>query len=202
MCGRYRIDEEETLVGLRDYIEGFNRQRLGGDVKTDGEVFPSDTVPVVASSRALKPAVFPMEWGFVLPDGRRIINARSETARERPLFSEGMARRRCAVPAVCYYEWTHTGPRNKYAIRPPEGMTWLAGLYRLQAGRPAFVILTRPPVREITFIHNRMPVLLPRDRIGEWIDPGADPGAVLASALRSVRYERVPPAVEQTRMFY
>lgn len=200
MCGRYRIDDEETLIELRELISSFNRQRLGEGVKTGGEVFPSDTVPVVATSRARRPGVFPMTWGFALSNGRRIINARGETAREKPLFSESMASRRCVVPAGCYYEWTHAGPRDKYAIRPREGAAWMAGLYRLHEGRPAFVILTRPPAEEIAFIHDRMPVLLPRSRVLEWIDPGADPAPVLASALRAVRFERVPPAAEQTRM--
>lgn len=203
MCGRYRIEDGADSPELRELIGALNRRHTGEGVKTSGEVFPSDTVPVVAMNRSMKPGVFPMEWGFTLPDGRRIINARSETARERPLFSEGMARRRCAVPAACYYEWTHDGRRDKYAICAPEGgATYMAGLYRIQAGRPSFVILTRAPADEIAFIHSRMPVLLPRSRIGAWIDPGADAPALLGEALQTVRFSRVAPEIEQTRMTF
>ena len=199
MCGRYRFDEGEP-TGLRAIIEEVNRRAPDTPVKTSGEVFPTDVVPVVASDRRLSPAAFPMAWGYTLPDGRRVINARSETAGERPLFRDGMERRRCAVPATSYFEWQRTGPRTKYAIRPADGEWFcLAGLYRLEAGRPVFTILTRAPGDRVAFIHDRMPVILPPDLARDWLNPAH----AAADLLRHAVLDVVPtPAdgTEQLRM--
>ena len=93
MCGRYCIAENVT-EDLRHIIEEINRR--GGNsekaVKTSGEIFPTDLVPVLANNKNMKPTAFAMEWGYTLPDGRRIINARSETAHEKGMFKEGLKR--------------------------------------------------------------------------------------------------------------
>ena len=161
-------------------------------MKTCGEIFPTDVVPVVASSRHLAPEGFAMRWGFVLPDGKRIINARSETAGERPLFMDGMRQRRCAVPATRYFEWEWIGgKRTKYAIWPERGgVFYFAGLYRIASGRPEFVILTRPPADGIAFIHDRMPVILPPDRVADWTNPERGPGDILERAVLAVTCEK------------
>jgi putative SOS response-associated peptidase YedK len=48
---------------------------------------------------------------------------------------------------------------------------YMAGIYRVENGRPVFTILTRDPAESISFIHNRMPVLLPSDMVPDWINP-------------------------------
>ena len=79
MCGRYYIglDSEEEWLAI---LEALNRKGAPENVKTSGEIFPSDTVPVVANNRQLKARPFAMRWGYSFPDGHPIINARSETA--------------------------------------------------------------------------------------------------------------------------
>lgn len=190
MCGRYHIDDGRDSVELSDIIGQINRRDIE-PIKTSGEIFPADVVPVVASNRRMAPAAFAMRWGYALSDGGRIINARSETAREKPMFRDGMRQRRCAVPATRYYEWERaSGKRTKYAIWPKDGaLFYMAGIYRLEAGKPEFCILTREPADSIAFIHNRMPVILPRDAMREWIDPRREPGDLLARAVQSVAYE-------------
>jgi len=193
MCGRYWIDDGRDSVELGRIIEQANRRAAPGPVKTAGEIFPADVVPVVASSRHLAPEGFAMRWGYALPDGKRIINARSETADTRPLFRDGMRQRRCAVPASRYFEWARAGSaRTKYAIRPEaEGLFYLAGLYRISGGAPEFVILTRPPADSIAFIHDRMPVILPDALVADWTDPRRDAGDILGRAVLAVTHERV-----------
>ena len=202
MCGRYHLADEYRPEGLRRLIEVMNRRADAGGVKTSGEVFPSDAAPVVATGRSLRPGVFGMTWGYAAQDGRRIINARSETAASKPLFRDGMAERRCAVPASCYFEWErHTREHTKYAIRPEAGdMTWMAGIYRLAPGRPEFAILTRASAPGIAFIHDRMPVLLPEALVGAWINPESDPIRILEQAVQAVRYAPAPGAREQLAM--
>ena len=133
-----------------------------------------------------------MAWGYAMPDGKRIINARSETAGELPLFRDGIFRRRCAVPANRYFEWERSGgKRTKYAIRPEVGeLFYFAGLYRIADSRPEFVILTREPAQSIAFIHDRMPVILPSELVADWTNPRYDAGELLRHAVLAVTHEK------------
>ena len=202
MCGRYHIDDGRDDVELNGIIEAVNRRAAMEPVKTSGDVFPTDIVPVVASSRSMKPSAFAMRWGYALGDGRRIINARSETAESKPLFRDGMLNRRCAVPATNYYEWERRSrERTKYAIQPAAGgLFYMAGIYRIEDGRPVFTILTREPAESIAFIHDRMPVILPADLVKDWIDPRHQAGEILAHAVLDVAHAREPGAEQLSMM--
>ena len=193
MCGRYWIDDGRESVELGEIIAQVNRRPVTGPVKTCGEIFPTDVVPVVASSRRRAPEAFAMAWGYAMPDGKRIINARSETAGERPLFKDGMRQRRCAVPATRYFEWERIGDkRTKYAIWPERGgVFYFAGLYRIASGRPEFVILTRPPADGIAFIHDRMPLMMPEEYVPLWINPTARPEELVNKAVTDIYFEKV-----------
>ena len=182
MCGRFYVPEddlEETIVRVIERADE-RAQRLGAGKVARGEVFPTQTVAALAPSRQGRPEAFPMRWGYQLGGGKQLINTRSETAAEKPLFRDSFARRRCLIPAAWYYEWQHTGPeRARYALRPGwGGPVWLMGIYRFEPGLklPALSILTRAAALEISFIHDRMPVICPPDRIGEWLDPARDAG--------------------------
>lgn len=199
MCGRYFLDESPEL---RQYVEAMNRSplmaRSEGIAVDSGEVFPSNIVPAVATNRAGERAVFPMKWGFSIPGGRPLINARAESAAEKPSFREAFAAHRCALPASGYFEWERTlmpsGRKRagqKYRLKPAgEGVTWLAGLYRVENGFPVFVVLTREASGDVRFIHDRMPVMLPTDKVSEWVHPASCPEKVLASALIRVIFNR------------
>ncbi len=69
-------------------------------------------------------------------------------------------------------------------------MTWLCGLYRIEGGLPAFVILTREPGEKIRFIHDRMPLIMPGELVNEWIRPGAKPEELLPYALTEMDFEK------------
>jgi putative SOS response-associated peptidase YedK len=199
MCCRYWFDESPEL---RPFVEEMNRSPLvekfveTGSITTQGEVRPTNVVPVIASNRRGEKAVYPMKWGF---SGRTLlVNARSETAATKPTFSDAWKSHRCIVPASCYFEWEHlvsddgrrkTGP--KYLIRPKDSaVTWMCGLYRIENGLPGFVVLTREPGESIRFIHDRMPLIMPEDLTGEWIRPAARPEDLLPHALTDMRFER------------
>ncbi len=190
MCSRYYV---ELSPELRPIIEAARRSplagkmvhQLGRPVVCEGEVKPTDIAPVIASSSKGQRSVFPMIWGFRQAErdhtkrSQPLINARSETAADKPTFRECWQRRRCIIPASWYYEWEHLscpdGTRkigSKYTIQP-EGatVTWLAGLYRIENGFPFFTILTRQPSGELARIHDRMPLILPAGSIDHWINP-------------------------------
>lgn len=104
MCGRYYIDDGIDAEESREIIDTVNRRSNADQVKTSGEIFPTDYVPVISNNRTMQRSAFVMSWGYTLPDGKKIINARSETAGEKPMFRDGMQQRRCVIPATYYFE--------------------------------------------------------------------------------------------------
>lgn len=81
MCGRFYIAEEDTAEDLQRIIDSLNRRYNGNSpAKTKGEIRPTDMIPVVANTPALQPSAYAMRWGYTMPDGKPMLNARSETA--------------------------------------------------------------------------------------------------------------------------
>lgn len=195
MCGRYYIADEDAAEDLRQIIGEINRRNNIGDrpVKTAGEIFPTDLAPVLANNKNMRPAAFAMEWGYTLPDGRRIINARSETAHEKGMFKDGLKNRRCLIPASSYFEWeTREKEKIRYDIRPVgNGTLYMAGLYRIEGDKAVFTILTREPAESIAFIHNRMPVMLPGDMKNDWLNLRYDASDMMQAAVTEVVHRAV-----------
>ena len=140
-----------------------------------------------------------MKWGFQIPGRSLIVNARTESAAQKPTFKESWARHRCIIPASWYFEWEHLTGANgkkktgdKYMIQPAgSSITWLAGLYRIEEGFPVFAVLTREPTEDLRRIHDRMPLIMPRDLIDEWINPEAEAEELVKFAIMDVVAERV-----------
>lgn len=205
MCTRYAL--EKDLPELKDITEAVMRSALaskfiathGRPIITSGVVRPTDIVPVIApNSKGLK-TVFPMQWGFLAKDNKRsLFNARVETAAVKPTFKDAWQSRRCIVPASYYFEWQHfksadgkTKTGDKFAIQPAGyTVTWLCGLYRMENGYPVFVILTKEPTAELSRIHDRMPLILPEEKIDEWITPSSDPADIIPYALTDMIMEK------------
>ena len=122
MCGRFFLADSDNSGELRSIIDQLNRR--GAIVKT-GEIFPTDTVPVLANNRNRRVMPFSMQWGYTLPDDRLLINARSETAGEKALFQDAMRQHRCLIPATNYFEWEKRG-REK--IKPDRNLRHYAAM--------------------------------------------------------------------------
>ena len=205
MCTRYAL--EKDLPELKEVIEAVLLSPLtdkfidthARPLILDGEVHPTDIVPVIAPNSRGSRSVFPMQWGFLAKDNKRtLFNARVETASEKPTFKDAWKSHRCIIPASYYFEWEHlkspdgkvkTG--DKYAIQPTGcTVTWLCGLYRIEDGYPVFVVLTKEPSIELGKIHDRMPLILPKDKIDEWINPSSDPAEIIGQALSDMVIEK------------
>ncbi len=207
MCCRYFM---ELSPELRPYIEAVSKSSLssklvsvlGKSLITNGEVFPSNIVPVIAPDKSGKQTVFPMVWGFnVKGINRPIVNARSETANLKQSFKDAWKSHRCVIPASWYYEWEHipvspgkykTG--TKYAIQPAGyNITYLAGLYQIEEYRglnyPVFTILTKEPSDSVKKLHDRMPVILPEHVISDWICPDNKAEDIIPMAINEVIVE-------------
>jgi putative SOS response-associated peptidase YedK len=111
-----------------------------------------------ANGRVLVPAF----WGF---EGG-LINVRAETAAQK--FAAAFRHRRALVPADGFYEWSGKQP---LWFRPRDGGIFLfAGLAEtLPDGRDAFVVLTTAAEGEIARVHDRMPVIVPRESAAAWL---------------------------------
>ena len=205
MCTRYALGKD--LPELKDIFETALRSSLTSKfidtharpLITDGEVRPTDIVPVIAPNAKGVKSVFPMQWGFLARDGKRsLFHARVESAMEKPTFKDAWKSHRCIIPASYYFEWEHfksadgkTKTGDKYAIQPRGcTVTWLCGLYRIEEGYPVFVILTKEPTAELSKIHDRMPLMLPKDRIDEWISPGSNSEEIVPFALSDMVMEK------------
>ena len=224
MCGRFFVEgesENELLARMIDEASRRQRALTGESTIATGEVFPSSIVAAMTVGRSGDIGIFPMQWGFHLPPSNKlIINTRSETAMEKPMFRKSMLERRCLIPCSWYYEWETrdaqqsmlddlhslqvqgTGQSNKgkaknqqkikYAIRPKaSGVIYLAGIYRFEENLklPVLSILTREPAQDISFIHDRMPVIFSDRNHGAWLDRSADPQEVLKHCEISMAYK-------------
>ena len=187
MCGRYNFSKNSSSPMVQKVLENLQERQIV--VKT-GEVNPGDVAAVIASNRKLVPQAFGMKWGYKLPDGKLIFNARSETAAQKAMFADGMRQRRCLIPADCYYEWQKTAQgKQKYQLAPSNANGFfLAGIYRIEQGSAVFSVLTKEPVESIAFIHHRMPVILPREAMSDWLNPHYDGTEILNTAISDMRY--------------
>ena len=196
MCGRYYIASEDADEQIRQMIDEMNRRESekgsGKAVKT-GEIFPSDDALVVANSRVMNPRPFLMKWGFFTESGKRpLINARSESALEKPTFRDLVKNRRLIVPATRYCEWQSAGSqKEKYEFTYGKQSFCMAGLYRMNPdGQFEFVILTREASPYVAMIHNRMPVIFSWKTAYEWLKPQNAPEQMLKDAVLNMDFQR------------
>ena len=208
MCCRYYIDPDSEV---EPYIRAAERsplkerleRELSKPMLTSGEVRPTDLVPVIAPDKSRIPTVFPMVWGFHLPDSKvPIINARVETAHEKAAFRDSWENRRCVIPASYYFEWEHlttaSGKKKtgeKFRIQPEgNSIVFFAGLYRVEVIKgvkvPVFTILTTEAAEEVRFIHDRMPVMLAKDDADRWVGMKTGADDITKSAIDKLLVEK------------
>lgn len=107
------------------------------------------------------------------------------------------------IPCSWYFEWEHfrspDGKRSKngdkYLIQPKDShTTMLAGLYRFEERNglqvPVFSVLTRDAVGEMRGIHDRMPLMINKDDVADWIKPNGSPGDISKRAITNVVIEK------------
>ncbi|WP_295095540.1 SOS response-associated peptidase family protein [Ruminococcus sp.] len=190
--------------------------KLGKSLFMSGDLFPEYIAPVLAPNKYGNMAIFPMAWGFThKATPKPLVNCRVETADRKPLWRDSWYRRRCVIPASWYYEWGYpvyeedsrsmvehrNAKKVKYAIQTEgSNITYIAGLYRYEdhGGMqvPMFTVLTREAAGTVKDIHDRMPVILGRDTLMDWIRPDGDSFSITEKALTNIVFEK---AVEYHR---
>ncbi|MFO1039009.1 MAG: SOS response-associated peptidase [Geminicoccaceae bacterium] len=148
-------------------------------------IAPDSRIAVVRAGADGAPEAVLMRWGMLAPwmkeanDPGRQINARSETAAEKPMFRDSFRKGRCLIPASGFYEWQKmpSGPSRPFYVTLKSGEPFaFAGLWRrvrLSDGGllDTCAILTTDAHPSIRPIHHRMPVILPRATQALWLDP-------------------------------
>ena len=149
-------------------------------------IAPTQAVPVVRAGADGRREWAHCRWGLIpswakdLKIGARMINARSETAADKPSFKKALASRRCLVPSDGFYEWAKTPDgKQPFHIRFSDRRAFaFAGLWERWHQKPgeiveSFTILTTSPNSVTAPIHDRMPVILGPEYWEEWL--GASP---------------------------
>jgi putative SOS response-associated peptidase YedK len=198
VCGRFGLfvtpEVLEEYFSLPDLVAAAPQPRYN--------LTPGQAVAVVREHDGTR-RLDALQWGLVpfwakdASIGRRLINARLDGVAFKPAFREAWQRRRCLIPASGFYEWSEPrGSRKRpYFIRPgAEPLLALAGLWerwRTATGEKleTCVIVTTGANAELARIHDRMPLLIPRDAHALWLDPQSS----LEDALKLA--ER-PPALQ------
>ncbi|KHE72699.1 SOS response-associated peptidase [Halobacillus sp. BBL2006] len=177
MCGRFtlfadkaEIEEEFGIPhSLQDYEPRYN-------------IAPGQKVLAVIHNGEERRAGY-MHWGLV-PSwakdpkiGYKIINARSETAHEKPSFKKLMGKKRCLIIADSFYEWrkTDSGKQPFRISLENRKLFAFAGLWdqwkKDDEERFTCTILTQEANAFMKDIHHRMPVILPKKEQDLWIEP-------------------------------
>ncbi len=200
MCGRYTLTRAPE-----DLREEFGIDVIPAGAEPRYNIAPRQDAPVLARASTGELRMRMLNWGLVpwwAEDpriGQRAINARAETAAEKPAFRDAFRERRCLVPADGFYEWLRPDGKTRgqpYRIRRPnEEVITFAGLWerwRSADGEVlnSFTILTRPATGVTATIHDRMPVILSGAARAAWLDPDTPPERL--EALLTAE----PPALE------
>ncbi|MFJ6198321.1 SOS response-associated peptidase [Micromonospora sp. NPDC092111] len=208
MCGRYATTR--SAGDLSAVFESYDD--TDGRLGPDHNVAPTDPVPLVRVDPEGGRVLSVGRWGLVPHWSRsaagaaRMINARAETVATSRAYAEPFARRRCLVPADGWYEWARRagGGKQPYYLTPRDGSVLaLAGIWSRWESMLTFSVLTTAAVGELAEVHDRMPLLLPRDRWAGWLAPADDPAALLAPPspqwLGGLEIRPVGPAVGDVR---
>ena len=190
MCGRYTLKTPvETLA------EEFGITGPLPEVPTRFNVAPTQEVAAVLEEDEQRKLEM-LRWGLI-PSwaddpaiGNRMINARSETAAQKPSFRSAFRKRRCLVLADGFYEWQKTASgKQPYYIRMGDGSPFaFAGLWESWGKYAEEVrsctILTTEANGLVGEIHHRMPVILPAEEYDLWLDPDMGEAEPLLDLLR------------------
>lgn len=169
MCGRYQFSAEQCEE-IQRIAEAIDRKYGAGSWQS-GEIHPTAKAPVLlAGKRGMAPEL--MSWGYRTA-GPLVINARAETAAEKPLFRDSVASRRCVIPSTGFFEWDAAKQKFFFTL-PGETALYMAGLWTQRDGFPCYTILTTAANASIRPVHDRMPVVLTRSTLRPWLeDPPA-----------------------------
>jgi len=176
MCGRFvRSSPVSTIIEL------FHAAPASFELSSSFNIAPSQDILIINDTG--KRELIKCRWGFLPPwikdlsEGSPMINARAETIDEKPSFREAFKKQRCLIIADGFYEWKREKQKIPYFIRLKSGKPLgFAGLYHYSSSSEGnkicgCAIITTEANDLVASIHNRMPVIVPEEKIDMWLDP-------------------------------
>lgn len=197
MCGRFVLTADGSQLQL-----AFDLNAAPDPLAPRFNIAPSQPIAVITNDNPHDLTYF--KWGLV-PSwskdpamGNKMINARSETAFEKPAFRSAFKRRRCLIPADGFFEWQkREGGKVPMFIHMDDYSVFaFAGLWEVWYSpdggelRTA-TILTTSPNELMASIHDRMPVILERKDYEQWLAPGDVKAESLMPLMKSFDTNRM-----------
>lgn len=197
MCGRFVRITPVSVLALK-----FKVEKVFSNLAPSYNIAPAQEV-VIINDEGVRQLV-QCKWGLIPPwakdplMGYTMINARSETAVRKPAFRSAFKRNRCLVIADGFYEWRSEGKKKfPVYIRLRSGECFgFAGLYNVWKAPDGkqictCTIVTTQANETVRPIHDRMPVILPRDKEDIWINPATEDKETLVGILKPYPAEQM-----------
>jgi putative SOS response-associated peptidase YedK len=190
MCGRFTL-----IIDLSVIRESFHVQEVSAEYRPSNDFSPGQQIPAIIRDDKTRLVTF--LWGLI-PSwakdpsmGSRMFNARAETIAEKPSFKDAFKSRRCLIIADGFYEWVKLDRKKiPYHFSLKSGAAFgFAGLYETwmtPENKPVrtCTIITTNPNDLVRPLHDRMPVIVPKDKETLWIDPAVTDQRALATILK------------------
>jgi len=198
MCGRFTLTRTDFPALAAELDAAFD-ESAAALYRPRYNIAPTDQHWIVRERQEQR-QLLPAKWGLVnswahdAKGAARQINARSDSALTRPAFREAFEKRRCAVPADGFFEWTGAKEARRpiWFHAPDGGLMLFAGLYeswrdpKTEAWMRTFTILTTDANKTVEPVHDRMPVILSADRIDDWLHRPVRNAESYAEGLRAL----------------
>jgi putative SOS response-associated peptidase YedK len=209
MCGRYRLSRRKEILA-----EHMDTDFDELDWEPRYNIAPTQPVPVVrrVSSDSSRQATM-LRWGLIpswAADSKvaaQNINARSETAASKPSFRDPLRKQRCLIPADGFYEWKRAAKvKQPFCFEVGNGVIFaFAGLWDAWRGQDGqfletCAILTTTPNELLADVHDRMPVILPAEQYGFWLDPAMQDVERAVSLLKPLDASQMRKFAVSTRV--
>lgn len=195
MCGRFTanvkkkdLEEEWSLAVPPEFRPRYN-------------IAPSQVVGVITNADPGSLSL--LQWGLI-PSwakdpaiGNKMINARVESLHEKPSFRKLVKSARCLIPATSWFEWMQDKNRQPFVFRPKDVPLFaLAGLWDTWSNENGinvntFTIITTNSAHDISHIHERMPLVVPKELQQDWLSGKAEP-AVIAEKSGQLQFDFYP----------
>lgn len=189
MCGRFVVRSDLSIIK-----DVFDIEEISVPVRKSENCVPGQTIAAIIHDGNRR--LVPFYWGLIpfwandRSIARRLFNARAETIAEKPSFRDAFKKRRCLIPADAFYEWQKKGNvKNPFLIfLKTECPFGLAGVFESWVSPEnetidTCTIITTKANDLIEPIHDRMPVIVPKDKQNIWLDPACRDPFLLRSLL-------------------
>lgn len=192
MCGQFDLmakvtdlnnDLEDFEIENPDYFEQLKLDNEKEDVYF--HYVPSSSLLTLKSQEEHKIYFEKMRWGLLpnwtddIKTSYKMFNARIETVAEKKSFSGLIKKNRCVIIGSSYFEWQkieNSKKKIKFQFKPTDqNLFYFAGLYNNWLDKktgeviPSVTMITKPAIEKITHIHDRMPAMLSKNQLTNWL---------------------------------